>query len=143
MRLALGAGLAIFAAMAASRDFTAFIQDLFAPLGGVATRPMFGGTGVYSRGVMFGLVFDDALYLKADGESRAAFEAKGSGPFVYQNASGKPVTTGYWKLPDGVVDNAEEAVKWAQAALAVARAEKAATPPPSRRVTMGASRRYR
>lgn len=129
--------------MAASRDFTAFIQELFAPLGGVATRPMFGGAGVYSKGVMFGLVFDDTLYLKADAESRAAFEAKGSAAFAYKNASGKPVNTSYWKLPDGLVDDADEAVKWAQTALAIAKAEKAATPPPSRRVTMGASRRFR
>lgn len=129
--------------MAASRDFTAFIQELFAPLGGVATRPMFGGAGIYSKGVMFGLVHEDTLYLKADADSKAAFEAKGSGPFAYKNASGKPINTSYWKLPAGLVENADEAMKWAQTALAIARAEKAATPPPSRRITMGASRRFR
>jgi DNA transformation protein len=129
--------------MTASRDFAAFVQDLFAPLGGVSTRAMFGGVGVYSRGVMFGLVYDDTLYLKADADSRKAFAAKGSGPFVYQNAGGKPVTTSYWKLPAELVDNADEAVKWAQTAWAIAKAEKAATPPPSRRVTLGAARRHR
>ncbi|MEK9970237.1 MAG: TfoX/Sxy family protein [Ferrovibrio sp.] len=129
--------------MTASRDFTAFVQDLFAPLGGVSTRAMFGGVGVYSRGVMFALVYDDTLYLKGDADSRKDFEAKGSGPFVYQNAGGKPVTTSYWKLPDGLVDDAEEALKWAKTALGIARAQKAATPPPSRRVTLGAARRHR
>jgi DNA transformation protein len=136
-------GLAIFAAMTASRDFTAFVQDLFAPLGGVSTRPMFGGAGVYSRGVMFGLVYDDTLYLKADADSRKDFEARGSAPFAYQSAQGKLVTTSYWKLPDGVVDDAEDALKWAKTAFGIAKAQKAATPPPSRRVTLGAARRHR
>ncbi|MFN3399668.1 MAG: TfoX/Sxy family protein [Ferrovibrio sp.] len=129
--------------MTASRDFTAFVQDLFAPLGGVSTRPMFGGAGIYSKGVMFGLVYGDTLYLKADADSRKDFEAKGSEPFAYQSAQGKPVSTSYWKLPDGLVDDADEAVKWAQTALAIAKAQKAATPPPSRRITLGAARRHR
>lgn len=128
--------------MTASRDFTAFVQGLFAPLGAIAIRPMFGGAGVYSRGVMFGLVHGDTIYLKADGESRKTFEARGSGPFVY-DGKGKPVTTSYWKLPADLVDNADEAVKWAQTAWAIAKAQKAATPPPSRRVTLGAARRHR
>jgi DNA transformation protein len=128
--------------MTASRDFTAFVQELFAPLGGIAVRPMFGGAGIYSRGVMFALIDDDTLYLKADAESKKAFEARGCEPFVY-DSKGKPVQMSYWKLPPELVDDADEAVKWAQAALTVARAEKAATPPPSRRVTLGAARRHR
>lgn len=129
--------------MTASRDFTAFVQELFAPLGGVSARAMFGGTGIYSRGVMFGLVHDDILHLKADGAMCQAFEAKGGSPFVYQNASGKPVTTSYWKLPAELIAQPDEVLKWARIALSLAKAEKAATPPPSRRITMGASRRYR
>lgn len=128
--------------MTASRDFIAFVQELFAPLGGIAVRPMFGGAGVYSKGVMFGLVHDDTIYLKADNDSRKTFEARGSGAFVY-DGKGKAVTTSYWKLPAELVDNAEEAVKWAQTAWAIAKAQKAATPPPSRRVTLGAARRHR
>jgi DNA transformation protein len=128
--------------MTASRDFTAFVQELFAPLGGIAIRPMFGGAGVYSRGVMFALIDDDTLYLKADAESKKAFEVRGCEAFVY-DSKGKPVQMSYWKLPPELVDDADEAVKWAQAALTVAKAEKAATPPPSRRVTLGAARRHR
>jgi DNA transformation protein len=128
--------------MTASRDFTAFVQELFAPLGGVSVRPMFGGAGVYSRGVMFALIDDDTLYLKADAESKKAFEARGCEAFVY-DSKGKPVQMSYWKLPAELVDDADEAVKWAQTALAIAKAQKAATPPPSRRITLGAARRHR
>lgn len=128
--------------MTASRDFTAFVQQLFAPLGAVSIRPIFGAAGVYSKGVMFGLVHDDAIYLKADSDSRKTFEARGSNPFVY-GGKGKAVTTSYWKMPAELVGDSEEAVKWAKTAFSIAKAEKAATPPPSRRVTLGAARRHR
>ncbi|MCW0235496.1 MAG: TfoX/Sxy family protein [Ferrovibrio sp.] len=128
--------------MTASRDFTAFIQELFAPLGGVSLRPMFGGAGVYCKGLMFGLIADDTVYLKADADSKKAFEARGCGPFVY-DGKGKPVAMSYWKLPPDLIDDAEQALAWARTALDVARAQKAAVPPPSRRITLGAARRHR
>jgi DNA transformation protein len=126
--------------MPANPDFTEFVQDLFAPLGGISARRMFGGAGLYCRGVMFGLVYDDAIYLKADAESSQDFLARGCGPFTYEG-KGKPVRTSYWQMPAGLVDDQEEAVLWAKRALAIAKAQKAATPPPSRRITLGAARR--
>lgn len=118
--------------MAADSDFLDFVAELFAPLGGVAVRRMFGGAGVYSRGVMFGLVANDTLYLKADVETKADYEAYGMGPFVY-DGKGKPIAMSYWQLPAEVVDDPDQAVVWARKALGVARAQKSATPPPSRR----------
>lgn len=133
--------------MTASPDFLTFIQELFAPLGGVSIRRMFGGAGIYCRGVMFALIHDDTVYLKADAESRKAFEARGCGQFVYggkdKEGKAKPMAMSYWQMPSELIDDAEEAVNWAKTALAVARAAKAAVPPPSRRVTLGAARRRR
>ncbi|HEX6957489.1 MAG TPA: TfoX/Sxy family protein [Ferrovibrio sp.] len=128
--------------MTASHDFIAFVQELFAPLGGVSLRRMFGGAGIYCRGVMFGLVVDDTIYLKADEESRKAFEAHGCGPYVYR-ANGKPVVMSYWQMPAELVDDADEALVWARRALGVARLAKAAVPPPSRRAALSAGRRRR
>lgn len=124
--------------MSASRDFLALVKELFAPLGGITSRSMFGGIGVYSRGVMFGLIFDDALYLKADGDSQQAFQARNCGPFVYENSAGKPVTTSYWQMPAELVDEPDEALAWGKTALKVAQAVKASTPPSSRRVSTAA-----
>ena len=65
------------------------MQELFASLGGVEARRMFGGWGVYHRGLMFALVSDDTLYLKADAELAPEFEALGLPPFRYaRRASG-------------------------------------------------------
>lgn len=117
--------------MAVSPEFVAFVEELFAPLGGVRVRRMFGGGGIYSRDVMFGLVSDDTIYLKADAESARAFAARGSGPFVYEGGA-KPITMSYWQLPADLIDDADEALVWGRKALNIARTLKAAAPKPRR-----------
>ena len=44
--------------MVASADFIEFLEEQLAALGPVTTRRMFGKTGVFSGGVMFGMVTD-------------------------------------------------------------------------------------
>lgn len=127
--------------MSASREFIEFVQELFAPLGGIAVRRMFGGAGVFSRGLMFALVHDDVLYLKADAETQKAFQARKCGPYFYDAGKGKQVALSYWQMPAELIDDAEEAVAWAKTALDVARIAKAAVPPPSRRASVAEGRR--
>ena len=57
-------------------EFVAFVVESLRPLGPVSARRMFGGHGIFLDGVMFGLIADDQLYLKADEENRAAYEAE-------------------------------------------------------------------
>ncbi len=42
---------------------------------------MFGGGGLYFRDVIFGIVFQERLYLKVDDQSRPEHERRGMGPF--------------------------------------------------------------
>lgn len=126
--------------MPASQDYVEFVHELLAPLGQVSVRRMFGGAGVYSRGVMFGLIADDVLYLKADADSRRDFETYGMGPFVYEGR-GKPVAMSYWQVPAEVLDDPDAALAWGRKALEVARQQKAATPPASRRSSAARWRR--
>lgn len=113
---------------------TDYIEDVFAGVGKVTVRRMFGGQGVYAGDVMFALGHDEALYIKADEAMRAELAAQGSAPFVFQMASKpQPTTTGYWRLPDSALDDPDEAAGWAQRALAVARAAK--RPAPKKRGT--------
>jgi DNA transformation protein and related proteins len=97
----------------------AWLHDLFAPVGPIAVRRMFGGIGVYSDGAMFALVADDVLYMKADDETRAAFEAAGSHPFTY-GGKGRPVRTSYWRLPDSALDEPDDLKTWADLAVKAA-----------------------
>src|SRR3546814_1943053 len=82
--------------MSASPEFVDFAQELFAPLGGVSIRRMFGGAGLYCRGLMFGLIHDETISLKADAERAKAFDAHGCGPFTYEG-KGKPVQMSNWR----------------------------------------------
>ena len=50
--------------LAAERDFD-WLHDLFEPVGPITIRRMFGGAGIYRDGIMFALVSDGEVYLKA------------------------------------------------------------------------------
>lgn len=115
-------------------EFHSFLEDLFAPLGGVRFRRMFSGLGIYRDGVMFALVANDVLYLKADDTTRAAFEEEGCAPFRYE-ARGKPVTMSYWRLPERLFDEPDEFRDWALAATRVADRARARTGPVGKRAS--------
>lgn len=107
-------------------DFNAFVEELFAGLGPVRIKRMFGGAGVYAGEVMFGLIDDDTIYLKTDPALRAELAAEGSVSWVFRGRRGVEEETSYWRLPDPALDDPDEAAAWARKALAVASA-KAAT----------------
>jgi DNA transformation protein len=90
-------------------------------------RRMFGGAGIYADGVMFGLIADDTLYLKANDETKRNFEAEGLGPFVYEGG-GRTVAMSYWRIPERLLDDPDEMVAWARIALGVAQRAAAAKP---------------
>lgn len=97
------------------------IIEMFASFGPVDVRRLFGGLGIFADGVMFALAHDDALYLKADETTRAAFEREGQGPFTYRRKDGKRTALSYWRVPDRLVDDGDELAQWAAQALAAAR----------------------
>jgi len=113
--------------MAASEGFIELLKDNLRGLGPVSARRMFGGAGIYADGVMFGLIADDTFYLKADDETKSAFEAEGLAPFVY-DGSGGTVAMSYWRIPERLLDDPDELVGWARTALGVARRKAAAKP---------------
>ena len=82
---------------------------------------MFGGAGIYAGDVMFGLVSDDLIYLKADADTVPAFEREKCAPFQYTTKKGKRAVMSYWRLPDRLYDDPIELAQWAKQAIAVAR----------------------
>jgi DNA transformation protein len=98
-----------------------FLIDLFADFGPVTIRRMFSGFGISADGINFALALRGGLYLRADEQTVARFEAEGSRPFSYQTRA-KTVTVGsYWQLPERLYDDPEELTDWARAALAAAQ----------------------
>jgi DNA transformation protein len=107
-----------------SAAFRDFVLDQLSEVAAISARPMFGGLGLYSGDVFFGLVAADVLYLKVDAATRPAFEAAGSSAFAPYGGPG--VMSSYFSVPLDVLEHAPTLVVWARRAIEVARAE--ATP---------------
>lgn len=109
----------------AAAGFHDFVRELFAEMGPVQIRRMFGGAGVYADGVMFALLADGAIHLKTDRALRAELTEQGSGPFVGIPESGpragERIEMGYWRLPESALDDPAEASDWGRKALSVAK----------------------
>lgn len=118
--------------MAASAGFAELLHEHLAPLGGLSLRRMFGSTGLFSHGVMFGLVKDDTLFLRVDDGNRSAYEDAGAMPFTYRRA-GEVAALAYWTAPEALLDEPEELRRWARDALAAAHRVAAARPGRRRR----------
>ena len=105
-----------------SVGFETFVVDQLADLGEVTARKMFGGLGLYTGGVFFGIVARDELYLKVDDTTRGAYEAAGAPPFrPYPGRARSGSTMKYYRVPLEVLESAPELVSWARKAVAVGR----------------------
>jgi len=103
-----------------SAGFKSFVLDQLEELGGVTPRSMFGGVGLYHRGVFFGILARDTLYLKVGDSNRADYERAGMKPFrPYPDRSG---SMNYYAVPLDVLESAPELAIWTAKAIAVARA---------------------
>lgn len=94
--------------------------ELFAPLGTIRAKPMFGGWGFYCDELFFAIVAVETLYLKADAESADAFRQAGGEPFRVAFKDGRTETMNYWTVPEEAMENPGEMRPWAQRALAAA-----------------------
>ena len=101
-----------------SDGFRAFVLDQLEELGEVTPKSMFGGVGLYYRGVFFGIIARDTLYLKVGDANRADFARAKMRPFKpYPDRSG---TMKYHAVPLDVLESAPELAAWARKSIAVA-----------------------
>ncbi len=100
-------------------EFVEHLHEVFAIFGTIQSRRMFGGFGIYHDGLMFGLVADDALYLKVDKQSANHFEQAGLEPFEYVK-NGKAMQMSYRQAPPEIFEDAQIAKRWATLAYETA-----------------------
>jgi DNA transformation protein len=115
--------------LAVSDSFRSYVLDQLQELGDVAPKSMFGGVGLYCRGVFFGIIAGDVLYLKVDGTTQDDYRKAGSKPF--KPYADRPVTMKYYAVPLDVLESAPELAAWARKAVDVA--ERCQPPPRARR----------
>jgi DNA transformation protein len=102
-----------------SASYLDYVLEQLAGLGEVHSRRMFGAAGLYRGEQFFGLIDDNVLYLKVDDVNRADFLARGMAPFCpYRD---KPeYSMSYYQAPADVIEDAEQLVDWARAAVRAA-----------------------
>jgi DNA transformation protein and related proteins len=100
-------------------EFVKFLHEVFADFGPINSRKMFGGHGIYHDGLMFGLVADDTLYLKADETTKQQFIDKDLSSFEYDKKN-KKVKLSYYLAPEEIYDDPDEALYWARLAFQAA-----------------------
>ncbi|MFK5977641.1 MAG: TfoX/Sxy family protein [Rhizobiaceae bacterium] len=130
--------------MAIDGGFKEYLTELFEPVGSVTFKNMFGGTGIFRHGLMFGLVMDDRVALKVDGETEQNFLDEGMEQWTYSREGDtkegergtRKRSFGYWYMPERLMEDAEELREWALKAFDVAvRADM--KKPPSKRKLQG------
>jgi DNA transformation protein len=102
--------------MASTRnEFVDYVVELMADWATVSAHRMFGGYGLYRKGLMFALIVEDELFLKTDANNAARFKREGSHPFVYQSKA-RTVQLSYWSAPAASLDSPAEMGEWCQSA---------------------------
>ena len=116
--------------MVASATYADFLREQLAPLGGVTLRRMFGKTGVFCDGVMFGMVTENTLYFRVDDDNRATFKEAEAFPPLNYAKKGAMIDLSFWRVPERLFDEPDEFILWARAALAAAHRVAAKRPAP-------------
>ena len=116
--------------MTEQQEFATHIVDLLDPFGPCEARRMFGGFGIFHQGLMFALIADANLYLKADAQTRELFEDEGCEAFSYYKKD-KEYRLSYYLAPDEFFEDDVATLRWARlafdAALRTPRKPKAAS----------------
>jgi DNA transformation protein len=101
----------------ASPAFRDYVLSQLDELDDVTARAMFGGVGLYHRGVFFGIVAGDVLYFKVGEANRRDFEKYKAPPF--KPYPDRP-STKYFAVPVEILESAHDLAIWARKSLRVA-----------------------
>jgi DNA transformation protein len=97
---------------------------------------MFGGIGLYSNGVFFGLIDNDTLFFKVNDSNRGDYVARNMAAF--RPFRDKPdLSMSYFTVPADALEDRDELAVWARKSIAVA----AASPKPRPRTASVARKR--
>jgi len=108
--------------MAVSESYLAFVLDQMWGLGGIVTKRMFGGIGIYSDARFFAVIDNDTLFFKVDDALALRYRDKGMPPFA--PIPGARPMMGYYQVPPDVLEDGAELVKWAKDSVAIAGASR-------------------
>ena len=103
------------------------IDEMFSGLGPVTVKRMFGGKGIYHRGLIVAVEVRGEMLLKADAASAPMFTAAGARRWSYEGRAGKPVEMPYWSVPEEAYDDPDAMARWVRLAWKAAGRAKSKT----------------
>jgi DNA transformation protein len=112
--------------VAVSPSYLDFVLEQLAGVRRVTHRRMFGGVGLYSDDIFFAVLDNETIFFKVNDDTRPRYEKRKMPAFA--PIPGKPPMRGYYQVPSGVLEDADELTIWATEAVAVGAAA-----PPKRR----------
>jgi DNA transformation protein len=92
-------------------EFIEYLHEVFALAGPISIKRMFDGHTLYLEGLPVGIIYQDTLYLKADTETRPAFESLQLPQFTYRKKD-KTIGLPYYQAPDFILEDRHEAALW-------------------------------
>ena len=105
--------------------------ELLSCIGPCVAKRMFGGWGISTEGMTLAIIAYDTLFMKANDETAAQWEAAGGEAFEFE-ARGKKVRTHYYTPPAEALESPALMLPWARLALTAAVAARAK---PARKVS--------
>ena len=100
-------------------QYLAYVLEQLTALGSLRSNRMFGGIGLYSRELFFGLIDDDTLFFKTD-ESNIEPYRERKMPRFMPFPDRPEAVLGYHQVPADVIEDAEQLVDWARKSVEVA-----------------------
>lgn len=96
-------------------SFQTYVLDQLRQLGGVRSRRMFGGYGLYYDEAFFGIIYDGRLYYRTGERTRPEYERRGMERF---RPNEKQTLKSYYEIPPEVLEDPRELAEWARKAAA-------------------------
>ena len=100
--------------------FRDFVFDQLAGVRELRAKTMFGGVGLYSGDVFFGLLAADLLYFKVGDANREEYERAGAKPF--RPYAHRAMKLPYYNVPIATLEDTLSVVAWAERAIAAEKA---------------------
>jgi DNA transformation protein len=116
-----------------SQEFVAFVTEQLAPVGRITSERFFGGQALRSQAVMFAMIMDGSLYFEVDDALRAEFEKSGSRCFSFDSKKGRVDMERFYEVPADALEDQEQLVAFAKAAIAAANKSSASRKPRKRK----------
>lgn len=98
-------------------------QEYLAPLGDIGYRSQFGGYSLTIRSVVFAMVSEGELYLRACEESETYFVNKAAPSLIF-NKRGRPIVLNYYQVDEELWQDLNKLIQFSSYALINARREK-------------------